>query len=140
MIELIEQLALVIIGIIIGSILGTEYARWRMGIGDIVKKLFGFVGIDYKVFKKLPMEEKRKQIGAALATLFKDMFPQEAILPPVPSRITDSMKRQFFVPTCPKCGFAAAPILEVPGATVEAVCSKHGVFHVKIPPAEEKKE
>lgn len=137
---MIEQLALVIFGIIIGSILGTEYARWRMGIGDMTKKAFEFLGIDYKVFKKLSMEEKRKKIGAAIARLFKDMFPQETIFPPVPSRITDSMKRQFFVPQCPKCGYAAAPILGDPGATVEAACPTHGVFHVKIPSVEEKEE
>lgn len=138
----IEQLILVIIGIIIGSILGTEYASWRMmrkarRYEDVVLQ---FLGIEPGYWKTLSVGLKKKRLAAAFRQLISDMFPESNLVAPSPSTIVSLDRRQFFVPQCPKCQYVGAPVMGLPGNTVKAECPEHGVFHVVIPETKKEKE
>jgi len=134
-----EQLLLVIIGLLIGTVIGVEYSTWRLS-RKFVKPFMQLVGFDKKIFKGLSPEDKKEYIGKIVQKLFSSLFPQENMVPPSPSKIVSLSGNEFFVPQCPKCGYAAAPIRRIVGSTVEAACPTHGVFHVQIPELKEKEE
>lgn len=137
---MIEQLALVIVGIIIGSVLGVEYSLWRAGrkLKHYEELLMSFLGIDSSIFKKLSREGKIKRITKAIKELWELASPQ--IPTPPPSQISTLSGNEFFVPKCPQCGFAGVPVKGEPGAMVQGVCPRHGVFAVLIPKTSEKEE
>jgi len=138
MIEL-EQLMLVIVGIIIGSVLGTEYASWRM-TRKLKKTLFNITGFDQNHYDScLTVQDKQQYIGNIIKNTFAAVFPQESMVPPSPSKIVSLSGDEFFVPQCPKCGYVAAPIRRIVGSTVAAYCPEHGVYHVVIPETEKEK-
>jgi len=132
---MIEQLALVIIGLIIGTVIGVEYSAWRLS-RKFIKPLMQFVGFNKKYFNRISPKEKKEYVGKIARDFFDSLFPQEKLVPPSPSKIVNLSGNEFFVPRCPKCGEVEAPVPWVPGATVEGACFTHGVFHVKIPKKE----
>lgn len=139
---MIEQLALVIIGIVIGSVLGTEYASWRT-MRRIKGLFYEFLGTNKQTWDLCSEEQKREFVRAKIEKVMT-YLPETSIPRPPPSRIVGLSGNEFFVPTCPQCGYAATPVKthHQPGVMVKGFCPKHGVFSVLIPetPEKEKKE
>lgn len=136
---MIEQLALVIVGIVIGSVLGVEYSLWRAG--RKFRFIEEFLGFDRKFYKSMSLESKRRYVGDLLKAALENLFP-EMPRPQIPSRITTLSGNEFFVPTCPQCGYAATPVKthHQPGVMVNGFCPNHGSFSVLIPETPENKE
>ncbi|MFQ6064266.1 MAG: hypothetical protein ACE5L6_02205 [Candidatus Bathyarchaeia archaeon] len=132
---MIEQLLLIIIGVIIGSVLGVEYSLWRAGRKlDWIKD---FVGFNEQHYNELPPPKRREYLGKLLKDVFNSLFPETPVIPPPPSKVV-GFTNSFFIPQCPECGYAVSPVRAEPGTIVESHCPKHGVFRVTIP--ENKKE
>lgn len=136
-----DQVLLILFGVAAGTIVGTEYGSWR--VMRKVKKYFNMglelLGVDLFLWKDLPPKEKRQYLGAKIADVFKEMFPEvpPAAQPP-PSRAVSISGNEWFFPKCPQCGRLSAPLRNIPGTGVKAFCEEHGEFIQQIPEEEDK--
>ena len=147
----IDELIFLIIGIIIGGIFSTEYVRWRLGIGDIKKYIhkleqvgydvLSMAGVDPQEWRAASVERRRELLRVSLSGVFKSLLPVEVPMskPPL-SHILGLDGSQFFVPQCPKCHYAAAPLRASPGERVQSVCPNHGVYVVSVTEPKEVKK
>lgn len=138
------QIALIFIGVVAGGFFGVEYGNWRVGrrIHKYELLAFALLGLDWDEWHNMPAEAQkqffksyfREQAVPKVQRLWKMLFPDMNIPRPSPSRVVALDGKTYFVPRCPKCGFAAAPIYDVHvGVLVEASCPTHGVYRVRTP-------
>jgi len=136
----LDALLLIVIGVVLGSVLGTEYASWRM-TRRLKKTLLRFVGLKPEEWNRMSEDQKIDVVASSIKELWQSLFPEPKLPKPKPSRIVTLTGNEFFIPRCPKCGYAASPILKPPaGVIVEGECPQHGVFRVKVPKDREEEE
>jgi len=135
-----ETLLMLVLGVLLGSIIGTEYAGWRLS-RRLTNTFLTLIGESPKFWATLNPIEKTRLIGVKLKDLFNTMFPEVQMPTPRPSRVVGIRGNAFFVPQCPSCGYAAPPILQPAGGSrVEGYCPRHGSFKVTVPVPEEKEK
>lgn len=134
-----DQLVLILVGVTVGGMFGTEYANWRLGrrIGKYIKAtknlLEGLTGVKLDVFMALSPENQRKMLSVKAQELWTSLFPDLTMPAPPPSRLTSLNETKYYMPMCPKCHFAASPVRAEVGSWVSASCPTHGNYKVKVP-------
>lgn len=147
----LDQLLLILIGVTLGGVFGTEYASWRMGRrinkyltaveknADGLFRAFVNESMSLREFQELAPTAKRELLRTSLTKNLPLFFSEAPATKPPPSRLLSLDGSQFFVPQCPKCHFSSAPVHAEAGVRVQAVCPTHGVYVVNVPETKERR-